>query len=264
MSKMAAYIQAGEKINYTNGSGTAIAYGDVVNLTSCIGVAADVIAAAATGVLDIFGVFQMAAVTNASFAVGDVLFWDPIALNLTKVSTSNVPAGICVATKATSTAVADVQIGRTMITLDNTIEDGEITAAKVSAPVVTHHLIYQVEDLGANADITARKILTVPTGANYTLVSAKISGKAAASGVDASNTAVFTLTDGTNTIVTKTFDDDPAFPDANTPTSLGTLNATHKVLDAAESLCLTVTTGTTADLPAFDLELVYTVSEDPA
>lgn len=263
MAKQATYIQKGKVIDYL--AGAAIAVGDVVTLgTASIGVAAAAIANGDTGAVAIDGVFEMNAVNNAAFSVGDILFWDDTANKLTKVSTENTPAGICVEAKETTGTTAKVQIGRTMITLTNTIEDGEITAAKVSAPVATHHMVIGIEDLGAGADITARKVLTVPVGANYTLVSASITGKGSASGVDASNTSVFTLTDGTNTIVTKTFDDDPAFPAANTPTSLGALNETHKVLDAAEALCLTVTNGTTADLPAFDLELVYTVSEDPA
>jgi hypothetical protein len=151
-----------------------------------------------------------------------------------------------------------------MITLTNTIENAEITSAKVTAPVATHHYVYPVEDLGAGADLAGRVLMVVPTGCNYTLLSAKVIGKAAAAGIDADNTAVIALTDGTNTIVSETYDNTTAFPDANTPTSLGTLNATHKVLDAAESLVLNVTNGTAANLPAFDLEIVYTVSEDPA
>lgn len=258
----AMFIQEGYNVLHT--ASADIAYGEVVPITNAIGISRDAIANGATGVLAVGGVWELPAVNNAAFSVGDILYWDDTANKLTKVSTDNTPAGMCVAAKGTTGTTAQVQIGRMVVTLTNVIEDGEITAAKVSAPVATHHLIYPVEDLGAGADITARKILTVPTGANYTLVGANIIGKGSASGVDASNTSVFTLTDGTNTIVTKTFDDDPAFPAANTPTSLGSLNAAHKVLDAAEALCLTVTNGTTADLPAFDLELVYTVSEDPA
>ncbi len=258
------YVQKGDIIDYTNTGETAIAYHDVVPLTSCIGIALEPIAAGDTGSVALKGVWTGAAVNNAPFSVGDVLFWDATAGKLTKVSTNNTPAGICAASKLLAGTTASVEIGRSMITLDNTIEAGEITSTEASAALGTHHLVYHVEDLDAGADITARKLLTVPTGCNYTLVSASITGKAAAAGIDGDNTAVITLTDGTNTIVTKTFDATTAFPDANTPTSLGALNATHKVLDAAESLTLTAANGTAANLPPFDLEVVYKVTEDPA
>ncbi len=255
------YVQKGDTIDYTNSSGADIAYHAVIPLTSCIGIALEAIANGATGAMALKGVWSGAAVNNAVFAVGETLYWDASAQKLTKVATGNTPAGICAAPKLLAGTIGYVEIGRSMITVDNAIEAGEVTSEYASAALGTHHLVYHVEDLDAGADITARKLLTVPTGCNYALVSASITGKAASAGVDAGNSAVVSLTDGTNTIVTKTFDDDPAFPAANTPTSLGALDATHKVLAAAESLVLNVTNGTTANLPAFDLEIVYTVSE---
>ncbi|MDR7869183.1 MAG: DUF2190 family protein, partial [Sporomusaceae bacterium] len=250
------YVQKGDTIDYTNSSGADIAYHAVIPLTSCIGIALEAIANGANGSVALKGVWSGTAVNNAVFAVGDTLYWDASAQKLTKVATGNTPAGICAAPKLLAGTIGYVEIGRSMITVDNAIEAGEVTSEYASAALGTHHLVYHVEDLDAGADITARKLLTVPTGCNYTLVSASITGKDDAAGIDGDNTAVITLTDGTNTIVTKTFDATTAFPAANTPTSLGALNATHKVLDAAESLTMTAVNGTAANLPPFDLEVV--------
>lgn len=108
---MATYIQKGETIDYTNGGAATISYGAVVPLTTRIGIAGEDIAVGATGSLHVEGVFECPAINTAAFAVGAALYWDATAGKLTTTSTSNTPAGWCVATKASAGTTAKVKIG---------------------------------------------------------------------------------------------------------------------------------------------------------
>ena len=74
--------------------------------------------------------------------------------------------------------------------------------------------------------------------------------------IDDSNTSVFAVTDGTNAIVTKTYNTgtQPTAPGVN---DLGTLDATHKVLTANETVTLAITNGATAATPPGYLRIVY-------
>lgn len=110
MAKQATYIQKGDTIDYTNSGNAAIAYGDVIPATNCVLIAAENIAVGATGGADAVGVFELAAVNNAAFAVGDKLYWDATNKVLTKTSAGNTPAGICVATKAQTSATGKVKL----------------------------------------------------------------------------------------------------------------------------------------------------------
>ncbi|MEM5794752.1 MAG: hypothetical protein AAGU23_00545 [Bacillota bacterium] len=139
--------------------------------------------------------------------------------------------------------------------------DGVWNLAKLATTAKTHILNYQVSDLGAGVDIAAQVIFSAPAGLDVTLVSASIIPQGTAAGIDDSNTCVIALTDGTNTIVTQQYDTSPAFPAAAAVTSLGTLDETYKVLSAGEKLYLSVTNGTTANPPAFMLQVVYTVAD---
>jgi predicted RecA/RadA family phage recombinase len=109
MAKEATFIQSGNVIDYT--AAANIAYGAVVPLVTCVGVALEDIASGATGSVTITGVFEAAAVNTAAFAVGDKLYWDDAANKLTKTDTSNTPAGICVAIKESAGTTARVKIG---------------------------------------------------------------------------------------------------------------------------------------------------------
>lgn len=140
-------------------------------------------------------------------------------------------------------------------------DDGIWPLAKLATTAKTKVLTYQVEDLGAGADIADRVIFAAPSGLDVTLVSASIIPQGNAAGVDDSNTSVIKLSDGTNTIVEATYDADPGFPAAAAVTSLGTLDVTYKVLSAGEKLYLSVTNGATANPPAFMLQVVYTVAD---
>lgn len=104
------YIQKGDTIDYKNGGSSAIEYNEVVVLASRISIAGEKIAVGATGSLQVTGVYELPAVNNEAFAVGDLLYWDATAGKLTKTSTSNTAAGWCVEAKATAGTLGKVKI----------------------------------------------------------------------------------------------------------------------------------------------------------
>lgn len=105
------FIQKGDTIDYTNPGLAPIQYGSVVNLTTRIGVAGENIAVGATGSLHVAGVFELPAVNNAAFTVGQQLYWDPVAQVLTDVAQNNIPAGWATEPKAQAATTARVKIG---------------------------------------------------------------------------------------------------------------------------------------------------------
>lgn len=70
------YVQPGEKIAWTNGTGSDVSSGDVVELTNCLGVAESDIADGESGTVCLEGVFTLPKVSAAVFAVGEKLIWD--------------------------------------------------------------------------------------------------------------------------------------------------------------------------------------------
>lgn len=108
MSSM--FSQNGKTIDYTNAGAAIIAYGAVIPLTNCIGIAGETIAIGAIGSVHLEGAFNLAAVNTAAFAVGDRLFWDASASKLTKVSAGNTPAGFCVETKLEAGTTGKVKL----------------------------------------------------------------------------------------------------------------------------------------------------------
>lgn len=105
-----SYIQRGETIDYTNPGTVPIAYGDVVVLTNRIGVAGEDISIGTTGSVHVVGVFELPAINNAAFAVGEQLYWDPASGVLTNVAQNNVPAGWATEPKAPADTTARVKI----------------------------------------------------------------------------------------------------------------------------------------------------------
>lgn len=76
---MKNYIQDGERITYTNATGTAIASGDPVVIGSTIGVACVDIADGASGAVALEGVFTLPKTAGSSghaIAQGDVMLFD--------------------------------------------------------------------------------------------------------------------------------------------------------------------------------------------
>jgi hypothetical protein len=120
---------------------------------------------------------------------------------------------------------------------------------------------YQIEDLAAGADIATRAVFECPTGKKITITDAKIISQGSASGIDNSNTCVVQILNGTNSIVSKTYNATTAFLANNVSGSLGTLSSTYKVLAAGEKLHLVITNGATANPPAFMLQVDYTIAD---
>ncbi|TZE81996.1 DUF2190 family protein [Calorimonas adulescens] len=103
------YIQKGYIIDFTNSTGTDIAYGDVVPIGARIGIAAEDIAKDATGSLNVSGVFELPADNTAAFAVGDEVYWDDAGSKLTKTAGA-IKAGWVIEPKAQAGTTAKVKI----------------------------------------------------------------------------------------------------------------------------------------------------------
>lgn len=103
------YIQKGDTIDFTNASGTDIAYGDVVPIGSRIGIAAENIADDATGSLKVSGVHELAADNTVAFDVGDTVYWDDVNKKLTATEGTYI-AGWITEPKAQTGTTARVKI----------------------------------------------------------------------------------------------------------------------------------------------------------
>lgn len=175
MALEATYRQEGETINFAN-TGSAIKYGDVIPYGGGIVVAAEAIAATSgNGNVYATGVFQMAAVTNAAFAVGDLLYWDNSGKVLQKVTTAYF-AGVCVLAKAQSTATAEVKIGLLPVTVANAIE-GLTAGLKIKGGITSV--------TGVTGGVIATGLTTVTTvvailGADAAATGTIVSGKPSA------------------------------------------------------------------------------------
>ncbi len=138
--------------------------------------------------------------------------------------------------------------------------DGIWTLAKLAQEAKTHVLTVPIAALTANSDMAATPFFVVPTGFVANILSASITPTGDSSGINDANTSVWALTDGTNTLATKTFKTDPAFPASGTTTDLGTIDTDHDNLAAGTQLKASVTNGTLAATPATLLEVVYYLS----
>jgi len=141
------------------------------------------------------------------------------------------------------------------------IADENVTLAKLDANAKTNILTYQVEDLDAGDDITNRVIFEVPAGLAIKVLTAKIIPQGNAATMDVSNTCVIKLSDGTHTLVEKTYGSDPTFPAASAADSLGDISTDYDDLTAGSKIYLSVTNEGTANPPAFMLIITYTVAD---
>ena len=106
----AKYWQRGETIDYT--ATDDLANGDVVDLSTRIGVAGNDIATGETGAVHVVGVFEMPKATGA-VTVGQALYWDKTAGNITTTAGSapaNTPAGWAVAAAGASDTTVLVKL----------------------------------------------------------------------------------------------------------------------------------------------------------
>lgn len=119
---------------------------------------------------------------------------------------------------------------------------------------VPQFVIYQIEDLVADGDIETRPLFVCPAGYKITLTAVKIISQGTPIGIDADNTCVIEIFNDVNSIVSKTYKDDPAFPDGVVD-DLGALSDTHKVVAAGKVINFSVTNETDANPPAFILQI---------
>lgn len=103
------YIQPGEVIDWTNGTGSAVSAGDVVAIGQILGVALTDIASTATGSVQIRGVFEVPKVSAAVIAAGESLVWDVSAGtfddNLATPATGDISGAAAVAVEAAGNGV---------------------------------------------------------------------------------------------------------------------------------------------------------------
>lgn len=107
---MAKYVQKGNSIDYTNSGADAIAAGDVVSLTTRIGIAATDIAKGETGTLAVSGVFTIPKTASLAIALGDKVYFNTTTKQITKTDT-DVPAGWAVAAAAADATEVNVKLG---------------------------------------------------------------------------------------------------------------------------------------------------------
>jgi predicted RecA/RadA family phage recombinase len=104
------FIQNGETITWTNGTGSAVASGDIV-INDLIGVALVDIAASASGAVAARGVFELPAVNDAAINQGAKVYFDATAGKITPTATDNTLVGIAWEAKIQAGTVARVRLG---------------------------------------------------------------------------------------------------------------------------------------------------------
>ncbi len=106
-------IQNGNRITWTNGTGTAVAAGDPVVVVGQIGVACVDIAAGASGALAMTGVYELPKTAGAAIAQGEAALFDISAaafVPAVTVAAAGDISGACVAWEAAASASTVVQV----------------------------------------------------------------------------------------------------------------------------------------------------------
>jgi len=103
-------VQAGKNIDYTNGTGSAIAAGDLVIIGQRVGVALVDIAAGATGAVAMEGVYEVDKEALLAVTQGDLLYCDATSGELDKTALDQTLAGYAFASEATSTTTVKVKL----------------------------------------------------------------------------------------------------------------------------------------------------------
>ena len=107
---IANYQELGSTIDFINSTSDTIKAGQVVSLTTRIGVAGTEIAASAVGSLHVKGVFSMPKATGA-IAIGAAVYYNASTDKITTTASSAVPAGWAIAAAKSEDATVQVCIG---------------------------------------------------------------------------------------------------------------------------------------------------------
>lgn len=107
-------VNDGDIIQWTNGTGSAVSAGEVVEMSTIIGVAETDIANGATGSVAITGVYSLAKTTDATAGlfdtVGAKVSWDTSNNRLTLSATGIQNAGVILATALAATTTATIKL----------------------------------------------------------------------------------------------------------------------------------------------------------
>lgn len=204
-----------------------IVAGRPVTAGPLLGIAEANVAANELGAFRLDGIFDVAKATGAgtAFAVGDIVRYNT-STNQASRDAAQPFYGVCVRAAATT--------------------DTSVRTRIVNAPAPTV-LTFAIEDLAADGDVANRVLAALPRGGQ--IISAGFVANGSFVGVDNANTSVWTLTDGAgNTITTTTFNATNV-PVNNGYNTLGVPDATHSLLTAGETFRVSVTNGTSANLP---------------
>lgn len=106
---MARYIRKGDTVQKLNNTEKVVLYGDVVKLSTRIGIAASTINPGEVGTVNIVGVYEIKAESDEVLAIGETVYLNESG-NITK-TVGNVVVGIAVEDKASGTPFARVKIG---------------------------------------------------------------------------------------------------------------------------------------------------------
>lgn len=108
------FVQDGDTIAWTNGTGAAVTAGSVIAIGQILGVALVDIANGATGSVGIKGVFSCPKVTGAVIAAGESLVWDISAGkfddNLATPATGDISGPPAVAVEAAGNGVTSLKV----------------------------------------------------------------------------------------------------------------------------------------------------------
>lgn len=106
---MARYIRKGDTVQKLNNTEQVIVYGDVVKLSTRIGVATSNINPGEVGTINIVGVYEIKCESDEVLTIGETVYLNESG-NITKTE-GNVVAGIVVEDKASGRLYARVKIG---------------------------------------------------------------------------------------------------------------------------------------------------------
>ena len=133
-------------IPWTNGTGSAVSAGDVVDLGHRVGIALVDIANGSTGSVATTGVYRLAK-DSSTFAQEAEAYWSVSGSQLTGTQAAGDPrAGIIVKAAATGDSYADVEINAPRTVGDVSIDSGAGDAAANAAAIRT--IIAELEQAG--------------------------------------------------------------------------------------------------------------------